>query len=79
MAEEDPKSFVVRDRRGRVEQPDEPPGSGPAPQAEPSRPTASESAREQDPRPPVTFSSFIFSLGTSALMLMGEQLDPQQE
>ncbi len=29
--------------------------------------------------PPVSFSSFVFSLGTSALMLMGEQLSPQQE
>ncbi|RMH34714.1 MAG: DUF1844 domain-containing protein [Nitrospirae bacterium] len=27
---------------------------------------------------PVTFSSFIFSLGTSALMLMGETIDPRQ-
>jgi hypothetical protein len=28
--------------------------------------------------PPVTFSSFVISLGSSSLMLMGEQLDPQQ-
>ncbi|MBM4133300.1 MAG: DUF1844 domain-containing protein [Nitrospira sp.] len=27
---------------------------------------------------PVTFSSFVFSLGTSALMMMGERLDPRQ-
>ncbi|MGH7164651.1 MAG: DUF1844 domain-containing protein, partial [Nitrospiraceae bacterium] len=27
---------------------------------------------------PLTFSSFVFSLGTSALMFMGEQLDPKQ-
>lgn len=27
---------------------------------------------------PVTFSSFVISLGSSSLMLMGEQLDPQQ-
>jgi hypothetical protein len=26
----------------------------------------------------VTFSSFVISLGSSSLMLMGEQLDPQQ-
>jgi hypothetical protein len=28
---------------------------------------------------PVTFSSFVISLGSSALMLMGERLDPRQE
>ena len=27
---------------------------------------------------PVTFSSFVISLGSSSLMLMGEQVDPQQ-
>ena len=27
---------------------------------------------------PVTFSSFVISLGSSSLMLMGEQLDPHQ-
>ncbi|MEZ4243666.1 MAG: DUF1844 domain-containing protein [Nitrospira sp.] len=28
--------------------------------------------------PCITFSSFVISLGSSSLMLMGEQLDPQQ-
>jgi hypothetical protein len=27
---------------------------------------------------PVNFSSFVISVGTSALMLLGEQIDPQQ-
>ena len=27
---------------------------------------------------PVTFASFVISLGSSSLMLMGEQFDPQQ-
>ncbi|WP_447972747.1 DUF1844 domain-containing protein [Nitrospira sp. Kam-Ns4a] len=27
----------------------------------------------------MTFSSLVFSLGTSALMFMGEQIDPKQE
>lgn len=27
---------------------------------------------------PVTFSSFVISVGTSALMLLGEQIDPEQ-
>lgn len=41
--------------------------------------TSKESAHSHEPAPPLTFASFVFSLGTSALMLMGEQLDPQQE
>ena len=81
MADDDPKSFVIRDRRSRGDQPEEPARSG-APsstaQTDPPRSPEPESAREHDPRLPVTFSSFIFSLGTSALMLMGEQLDPKQ-
>ncbi|HET8580326.1 MAG TPA: DUF1844 domain-containing protein, partial [Nitrospiraceae bacterium] len=41
--------------------------------------SSQESAHSDEPAPPLTFASFVFSLGTSALMLMGEQLDPQQE
>lgn len=80
---EEPKSFVVRDRRIRgdeqAETAERPPSSAP-PQAQTSaRSPEQRSSREQEPRPPVTFSSFIFSLGTSAMMFMGEQLDPRQE
>jgi hypothetical protein len=39
-----------------------------------SPPTGGESASGV----PVTFASFVISLGSSSLMLMGEQLDPQQ-
>ena len=77
MAAEQEEGFVVRDRRG---------GSGP------DRPaatvdTASGTQPHQHVAPsdphqgsgiPVTFSSFVISLGSSSLMLMGEQLDPQQ-
>ena len=75
MAEEE-QGFVIRDRRG----------SGGAEAA----PTASSSAAEKPsaaaqtepsqtpPAPPVSFSSFVISLGSSSLMLMGEQLDPHQ-
>ena len=77
MAAEQEEGFVVRDRRG---------GSGP------ERPSATEDAASgtqptqqaahSDPPQgsgiPVTFSSFVISLGSSSLMLMGEQLDPQQ-
>jgi hypothetical protein len=36
-------------------------------------------AAHQAPAFPVTFSSFVISLGSSSLMLMGEKLDPQQQ
>lgn len=77
MAAEQEEGFVVRDRRG---------GSGPdRPYA--TSPAASEAQPHQQAAPsnlppgsgiPVTFSSFVISLGSSSLMLMGEQLDPQQ-
>jgi len=77
VAAEQEEGFVVRDRRG---------GSGPdRPYA--TSPAASEAQPHQQAAPsnppqgsgiPVTFSSFVISLGSSSLMLMGEQLDPQQ-
>jgi Domain of unknown function (DUF1844) len=82
MSPEESQGFTIRDRRGRGEdgetsestsfvRPTDRSSAGPSKAAQ-------ESVPEDEPRPPVTFSSFIFSLGTSALMLMGEQLDPQQ-
>ena len=78
MSEEEGKGFVIRDRRGKAEE------SARAPEATSGeRRAQAASAHEAAPGPeaafPVTFSSFAFSLGTSALMLMGEQLDPHQE
>ena len=78
MGEED-QGFIVRDKRGKSEA--EPP---PAPESTSATsvhdaPTQSHEAdTQQSVQPPVSFSSFVFSLGTSALMLMGESLDPQQ-
>ncbi len=46
-------------------------GHSPSEQAAPSDP-------HQGSGVPVTFSSFVISLGSSSLMLMGEQLDPHQ-
>jgi hypothetical protein len=43
-----------------------------------AEPAAEEAGQSHEPHPPVTFASFVFSLSTSALMLMGEQLDPRQ-
>lgn len=72
---------MIRDRRAQSgENPsastrEAPPASSPR-RTEPAPPY--DPADAQEAHPPVTFSSFVFSLGTSALMVMGEQLDPQQ-
>jgi Domain of unknown function (DUF1844) len=77
MADEE-QAFVVRDRRGGA-------SSSDAPAAAPSAKQAPQSVPPQDPPSheapamPVTFSSFVISLGSSSLMLMGEQLDPHQQ
>lgn len=71
MGAEKEEGFVVRDRRG---------GSGsekPAPPPPSPVPDKGEASTEGS-GVPVTFSSFVISLGTSSLMLMGEKLDPQQ-
>jgi len=77
VAAEQEEGFVVRDRRGG--------GGSDRPYA--TTPTAAEAQPHQQAAPsnppqdsgiPVTFSSFVISLGSSSLMLMGEQLDPQQ-
>ena len=77
MAAEQEEGFVVRDRRGGSG-PDRPAatvnsasGTQPHQHVAPSDP-------HQDSGIPVTFASFVISLGSSSLMLMGEQLDPQQ-
>ncbi len=76
MAEQE-QGFVIRDRRAS--------GGGEAAPAiasttHESRPAAAVTTESSQsvPTPPVTFSSFVISLGSSSLMLMGEQLDPQQ-
>lgn len=76
MAEQE-EGFVVRDRRGgNSEAAAKATGPG-----ESSKPVASSEsdAAHQAPAFPVTFSSFVISLGSSSLMLMGEKLDPQQQ
>lgn len=79
MGEEQEQGFVIRDRRGRGE---EAPQSAAAPK--PSAPEAAPAeahpadAHGHVAHLPVNFSSFVISMGSSALMLMGEQLDPQQ-
>ena len=84
MSEEEAKAFVIRDRRGHGDDKEKVQATPAAtPSSAPSR-----SASQRDPAPqtapshegaiPVTFSGFIFSLSTSAMMLMGEKLDPEQ-
>ena len=81
MGEEQDQGFVIRDRRGRGE---DPPPSGlptPPPAAGPSAPEAQHEHADSKTSAghlPVNFSSFVISMGSSALMLMGEQLDPGQ-
>ena len=74
------EGFVVRDRRGRGdERQAEPTGTQGSSSPGITQPGGSAgSPGLHEPAPEVTFSSFVFSLGTSALMLMGEQLDPHQ-
>lgn len=77
MAKEEEQGFVIRDKRGRSGEPSPSETSRPAAAAPAPDPTH-EADHVHEPHPPVTFASFVFSLSTSALMLMGEQLDPRQ-
>ena len=78
MGEEQEQGFVIRDRRGRGEEaPQAAAAPTPsAPEAAPAEPHAAD-AHGHAGHLPVNFSSFVISMGSSALMLMGEQLDPQ--
>ncbi|MCS6283988.1 MAG: hypothetical protein RL768_636 [Nitrospirota bacterium] len=74
MAEQE-EGFVVRDRRGGGSEAAAK-ASGPS---DAPKPASASGAEHQAPAFPVTFSSFVISLGSSSLMLMGEKLDPQQQ
>ena len=71
MAEEE-RGFVIRDRRGRCSETTEAPAST---SEEPTTEKAQQTRVEE--RLPTSFVSFVYSLGTSALMLLGE--GPKQE
>lgn len=79
MGDEKDQGFVIRDRRGRGEEAPAAASSPASPASEPP-PAASHHADTHGHAGhlPVNFSSFVISMGSSALMLMGEQLDPQQ-
>jgi hypothetical protein len=74
MAEE--QGFVIRDRRTSGGGEAAPVTASTIQESKPS--VATTESSHSAPAPPVTFSSFVISLGSSSLMLMGEQLDPQQ-
>lgn len=81
MAEEgEEQGFVIRDKRGqfREDPSSAQTSSASSPVPEVSQDTTAASEHTHEPAPPLSFSSFIFSLGTSALMLMGEKLSPDQ-
>lgn len=74
MGSDQEQGFVIRDRRGTGGAGAEQRTSAPPP------PSPGKPAEQGQPQQvPVTFSSFVISLGTSSLMLMGEQIDPQQQ
>ena len=77
MAAEQEEGFVVRDRRGGSG-PDRPSVTSPAASGIEPHQEAAPSDPHQGSGIPVTFSSFVISLGSSSMMLMGEQLDPHQ-
>jgi hypothetical protein len=76
MADEE-QGFVIRDRRGSSGGESAPSTTSTAKET-PSSAAASTEQSRAAAASPVTFSSFVISLGSSSLMLMGEQLDPQQ-
>ena len=76
MADEE-QGFVIRDRRGSAGG-ERAPGRTSNVKETPSSAAGSTEPSHAAPAPPVTFSSFVISLGSSSLVLMGEQLDPQQ-
>ncbi|HEX9154625.1 MAG TPA: DUF1844 domain-containing protein [Nitrospira sp.] len=77
MEGEKEEGFVVRDRRG-ASGAEKPAAPSPAPASSKEATTASRPDSGAGSGVPVTFASFVISLGSSSLMLMGEQLDPQQ-
>ena len=78
MPGEQEEGFIIRDRRGSSAGADSPsPASTPAQAASKEAPSSAPGS-ESGSGVPVTFASFVISLGSSSLMLMGEQLEPQQ-
>ena len=65
---------MVRDKRGQSR---EEPASESLDQAASAPASSPPDAKPSPEPPPLSFSTFVLSLSTSALMLMGEQLSPE--
>lgn len=77
MVEAEGPGFVIRDKRGQSREEPASEAVEEAPSASTATPPPTPDSSPSEP-PPLSFSSFIFSLGTSALMLMGEKFSPDQ-
>jgi hypothetical protein len=75
---EQEEGFIIRDRRGSSGGAERPSPASSSAQTSKEAPSPSAAGAETGSGVPVTFSSFVISLGSSSLMLMGEQVDPQQ-
>ncbi len=71
------QGFVIRDRRASGGS-EIPAASSESAKGAASASTSPVAPSRESPPLPVTFASFVISLGSSSLMLMGEQLDPHQ-
>ena len=78
MPAEQEEGFVIRDRRGSSTAAERSGAAAPSAPAASNEPPSPAAAGEPGSGVPVSFASFVISLGSSSLMLMGEQLDPQQ-
>ena len=76
MADIPGSGFVVRDKRGQSREDPPPESLDTAASSPAAAPPPSDSTPSRE-GPPLSFSTFVLSLGTSALMLMGEQLSPE--
>lgn len=78
MGGEQDQGFVIRDRRGRGSDESSSRDTSPPPRPEAAPPRDKLEEARHEPQVPPSFSSLVISMGTSALMLLGEQLDPKQ-
>lgn len=86
MDDKDKQGFVVKDRRkvslDDLDRSEEPTGGAPSPPEQPPEPEAGARERVESgqrksiPLPQVTFSTFVFSLSSSALVHLGEVPEP---
>ena len=74
MADISGSGFVVRDKRGQAR---EEPASESLDQSASATASSPPDTKPFPEGPPLSFSTFVLSLSTSALMLMGEQLSPE--